>query len=127
MDWLSVDQVAEAPGLHVRTVRGYIRDGRLRAQRIGKQYRISRADLDAFTGVAAQPGSTVDVTTIMQVEDIDRGNADRVTTAVIAVAGQGLRVQTVFDEKRGRLRVMAFGDPGACAELLRIVEAVVRG
>jgi excisionase family DNA binding protein len=46
----SVEQVAERLSLHVRTVRGYIRDGRLRAVRIGKQYRIAAADLDALTG-----------------------------------------------------------------------------
>jgi hypothetical protein len=31
-----------------------VRDGRLPATRIGKQYRIARSDLDAFTG--ARPG-----------------------------------------------------------------------
>jgi excisionase family DNA binding protein len=30
--------------LHVRTVRKYVRDGRLKAVRIGKQYRIARDD-----------------------------------------------------------------------------------
>ncbi|MEE3921927.1 helix-turn-helix domain-containing protein [Micromonospora sp. BRA006-A] len=49
-DMYSVEQVADLLGLHVRTVRGYIRSGRLRATRIGKQYRIARADLDALTG-----------------------------------------------------------------------------
>ena len=37
----SVEQVADLLGLHVRTVRGYVRDGRLKAVRIGKQYRIA--------------------------------------------------------------------------------------
>ncbi|HEX5997016.1 MAG TPA: helix-turn-helix domain-containing protein, partial [Jiangellales bacterium] len=46
----SVEQVAHRLGLHVRTVRGYIRTGRLKAVRIGKQYRIAGADLDALTG-----------------------------------------------------------------------------
>ncbi|MEU8263779.1 helix-turn-helix domain-containing protein [Micromonospora sp. NPDC048999] len=36
----SLDQVAGLLGLHVRTVRGYVRDGRLRAARVGRQYRI---------------------------------------------------------------------------------------
>ena len=46
----SVEQVASQLGLHVRTVRNYVRDGRLKGVRIGKQYRIARADLDALTG-----------------------------------------------------------------------------
>ncbi|MEW2439811.1 helix-turn-helix domain-containing protein, partial [Streptomyces caniferus] len=46
----SVEQVAERLGLHVRTIRNYVRDGRLPAVRIGKQYRIAHEDLEAFTG-----------------------------------------------------------------------------
>jgi excisionase family DNA binding protein len=46
----SVDQVAELLGLHVKTVRNYVREGQLRAVCIGKQYRIALEDLEAFTG-----------------------------------------------------------------------------
>ena len=46
----SVEQVAEILGLHVKTVRGYVREGRLKAVRIGKQYRIAAEDLAAMTG-----------------------------------------------------------------------------
>lgn len=55
--YYSVDQVAELLDLHVRTVRGYVRDGRLKATRIGKQYRIAREDLEAFTGRPAPSSS----------------------------------------------------------------------
>ncbi|MGW4164133.1 helix-turn-helix domain-containing protein, partial [Streptomyces sp. NPDC004788] len=56
----TVEQVADLLGLHVKTVRGYVRDGRLRATRVGRQYRITRADLEEFTGVpvsAAAPAA----------------------------------------------------------------------
>ena len=46
----SVGEVAELLGLHVRTVRNYVREGRLKAVRIGKQYRISKEDFAALTG-----------------------------------------------------------------------------
>ena len=52
-EWFSVDQVAQRLGLHVRTVRNYVRDGRLKAVRIGKQYRIARSDLEELTGRSA--------------------------------------------------------------------------
>jgi excisionase family DNA binding protein len=47
---LTVRQVADLLGLHIKTVRGYVRDGRLKATRIGTSYRITRTDLAAFTG-----------------------------------------------------------------------------
>jgi len=56
----SVDQVASLLGLHVKTVRGYVRDGRLKAVRIGKQYRITREDLEAFAGQPVEPPQQVD-------------------------------------------------------------------
>ncbi len=52
---LSAEEAAQILGLQVRTVRNYVRDGRLPGVRIGKQYRIARADLEAFaSGAVAQ-------------------------------------------------------------------------
>lgn len=56
--WFSVDEVAQALGLQPRTVRNYIRDGRLPAVRIGKQYRIAAADFAALTGSALPPATS---------------------------------------------------------------------
>ncbi|MEO3922275.1 helix-turn-helix domain-containing protein [Micromonosporaceae bacterium B7E4] len=133
----SVEQVADRLGLHVRTVRGYIRSGRLRAVRIGKQYRIARADLDALTGGAGptRPGgpAAVEVSSIVQVDGIDRSGADRLGTFLLAGAntnhdlGRPLRVQTVHDEERGRMKIVILGDAAATAELLHLLDAVLRG
>src|SRR6202521_607073 len=104
----SVDQVAERLGLHVRTVRNYVRDGRLKAVRIGKQYRIAREDLEALTGhPAAASGSVsepsrhhVEVSSIVQIEAIGFDTAGRVTSALMAAAkgrpeaDQPLRIDT---------------------------------
>ena len=56
-EFYSVDRVAALLGLHVKTVRAYVHDGRLKATRIGKQYRIARADLEALTG---KPAATLE-------------------------------------------------------------------
>ncbi|SCG72646.1 DNA binding domain-containing protein, excisionase family [Micromonospora echinaurantiaca] len=133
----SVEQVADRLGLHVRTVRGYIRSGRLRAVRIGKQYRIARTDLDALTGRPrpARPTTVVpaEVSSIVQVDGVDRATADRLGTLVLAAAntgsggGQPLRVQTVHDEERNRMKIVILGGAAATAELLRLVDAVLDG
>src|SRR4029450_6317414 len=114
--WLSVEQVAEQLGLHVRTVRGYIRDGRLKAVRIGKQYRIAPADLHAFTG---QPGDPVrprvEVPTVVEFDGIGATAADRLSTLLIAGAqlprhtSELLRIQTVYDATRAGVTVILRG------------------
>ncbi|MFE9692246.1 helix-turn-helix domain-containing protein [Micromonospora sp. NPDC005806] len=134
-DMYSVEQVAELLGLHVRTVRGYIRAGRLRAVRIGKQYRIARADLDALTGRPTPPPRAgrpaLEVSSIAQVDGVDRATADRLTTLVLAAANTGhdparpLRVQTVHDEERHRMKIVVLGAAAATADLLRLVDAVL--
>ena len=48
----SIAEVAIALGISVSTVRRMIRSGRLSAFRIGRQWRISLASLQAFTGAS---------------------------------------------------------------------------
>ena len=51
---LSVEQVAMVLDLTPRTVRGYLRDGRLKGVRVGKEWRIHQDDFERFldaTGV----------------------------------------------------------------------------
>ncbi|MEU1968381.1 helix-turn-helix domain-containing protein [Micromonospora sediminicola] len=134
-DMYSVEQVAELLGLHVRTVRGYIRAGRLRAVRIGKQYRIARADLDALTGRPQSPAAVAaaEVSSIVQLDGVDRTAADRLATLVLAGVNthhdpdRPLRVQTVHDEERHRMKIVILGDLAATADLLRLVDAVLGG
>ncbi|GAA4566531.1 helix-turn-helix domain-containing protein [Micromonospora coerulea] len=138
-DVYSVEQVADRLGLHPRTVRGYIRSGRLRAVRIGKQYRIARADLDALTGgprPASPPraaGPSVEVSSIVQVDGVDRAAADRLGTLVLAGANTShdpahpLRVQTVHDEERQRMKIVILGGAAATADLLHLLDAVLAG
>ncbi|MER8182506.1 helix-turn-helix domain-containing protein [Kitasatospora sp. NPDC094015] len=133
----SVEQVADLLGLHVRTVRGYVRDGRLAAVRIGKQYRIAREDLESFTGrpvpgpeVAAAPGG--EVTCVVRLEGIDQDRMQRLTTLLTASltgrppGGEPLRVETVHDEERSTARLVVIGGLEDSAEILRLI-AVLTG
>jgi excisionase family DNA binding protein len=138
---LSIDQVAEQLGLHVRTVRRYVRDGRLRAVRIGKQYRVAREALDALTGRDAAPPALaaaaaavasarhVEVSSIVQVDGVDLETANRVTTALLAAAKgrpdtpDPLRIDTIYDPERARLKVILNGSAPTTASLLKFVNA----
>lgn len=50
----TVDQVAKMLDMHPRTVRRYIREGQLRAAKVGGEWRIRREDADMFMGGKAQ-------------------------------------------------------------------------
>ncbi|MET9464565.1 helix-turn-helix domain-containing protein [Streptomyces sp. NPDC006544] len=143
----SVGEVAERLGLHVRTVRGYVRDGRLKAVRIGKQYRISRADFEALTslpsegpgaggGAGGGPGAgaplgQVEVSSIVQIDTIDPDAASRLATLVTASAQSPrdtptpLRVQTLYDKERARMKIVILGDAVTSAELLHLIDGLL--
>jgi excisionase family DNA binding protein len=129
----SPDQVADMLGLHVRTVRGYVRDGRLPAVRIGKQYRISEQDLRAFTGEPlAEPPVRAEATAVVQLTGIGRELMDRVSTLVVAGAnstsagGQRLHVHTAYDASQRSLKVIAVGEPDDAARVLSMIGALVQ-
>ncbi|MDT0489111.1 helix-turn-helix domain-containing protein [Streptomyces sp. NPDC012600] len=135
----SIGEVAERLGLHVRTVRNYVRDGRLKAVRIGKQYRISRADFEALT--SRPPGDTpsgdiggrgrAEVSSIVQIDGVGPDAAHRLSTFVTASAQsprdtrEPLRVQTVYDKERARMKIVVLGSAADTAELLHLVDGVL--
>ncbi|KAF0846997.1 excisionase family DNA binding protein [Nocardia caishijiensis] len=131
-----MEQVAELLGLHVRTVRGYVRDGKLPAARIGKQYRITHDDLETFTGLPiGTPKPTAaghaEASCIVEIDDIDRATVDRVTTLLTATAstrgpgGRPLRVETSYDPARHRLKVILLGGLADTARLLDYLDGVL--
>ncbi|MFJ9785663.1 helix-turn-helix domain-containing protein [Amycolatopsis sp. NPDC101161] len=138
MEVFSVEQVAAKLGLHVRTVRNYVRDGRLKAVRIGKQYRIAADDLEAFTGLpVAEPRPDrpiAELSSVTEVAGVDRATADRIATVVVASvngprdAGErALRVETIYDQERATMKIIVLGDLAAGADLLRFVASFTEG
>ncbi|MFE2283634.1 helix-turn-helix domain-containing protein [Streptomyces sp. NPDC059443] len=140
----SVGEVAERLGLHVRTVRNYVRDGRLKAVRIGKQYRISREDFEALTSLPAPAGDAdvppaepdrprghVEVSSIVQIDAIGPDAASRLATLLTATAQSPrdtpdpLRVQTVYDKERARMKIVILGDPATTADLLHLLDGAL--
>ncbi|MCT7658159.1 helix-turn-helix domain-containing protein [Mycobacterium deserti] len=130
----STEEVAEALGLHVRTVRGYVRDGSLPAVRIGKQYRIARADFEQFAGgrtleAAVDDAPRVEVSAIVAVEGVAPQAMSRITTHLMAAVssrtGAGhLDVHTVYDQARQTLRIIVVGDPDDAARAITLSSAL---
>jgi excisionase family DNA binding protein len=47
-EWLSVEDIANDIGVTIDTVRAWIRQKKLRAYRVGRDYRIRRTDYNKF-------------------------------------------------------------------------------
>jgi excisionase family DNA binding protein len=130
----TVDEVAHRLHLHVRTVRRFIREGRLPAKRIGKEYRITRSALHEFAGLAAEPAHSpiartrqVLVSSIVDVDAINAEDGQRITTLIMAGLNSRRgepdfpRVDSLYDADRGRLRIMITASPTLTCDLVRTI------
>ncbi len=132
----SVEQVAALLGLHVKTVRAYVRDGRLKATRIGKQYRIMRADLEALTGAPFSPRDSarrhrhIEVSSVVMIDAVSTETAQRVTTTLTAAlkgprdGDTPARIDTIYDEERARLKIIVSGSVETTTHLLAMISVV---
>ncbi|MEQ8859220.1 MAG: helix-turn-helix domain-containing protein [Pseudomonadales bacterium] len=130
------EQVADRLGLHVRTVRRYIREGRLSAVRLGRRYRVTRAALEAFAGITPDPATptgrpVADVSIVIGIDDLDHEAVERLTTHVMAsVSGRRdrttpVRVDASHDPERRRLKLIVSGDLAAAMSMLALVNALL--
>ena len=134
----SAEQVAAMLNLHVKTVRRYVRDGRLKAKRIGKEYRITRADLEAFAGEVRPAEKDVPRTrhviasSIVDVDAISPKESDRVTTMIMASLnarrGEGdfPRVDSIYYPEQGRLRVTITASLVLTCELIQMIDVLLK-
>lgn len=57
IQYYTVEQISEMLDIHPKTIQRYIREGKLRAVKIGKGWRVTGHDLSAFTEQAASGGT----------------------------------------------------------------------
>lgn len=128
---LTVDAAAKLLQLHPKTVLRFIRQGRLRASKVGKQYRVLRSDLNAFAGAGGPPdASEAKATSIVDIEDVDAALLQRLS-AVLLGASQGSRqapvsLDIVHDPARHSVKVIVIAAPADAAVLLSLVDACLR-
>jgi len=134
----SLEEVAERLGVQVRTVRSYVRKGRVKAIRIGKQYRVAREDLESITGPHAWRASTArhrnaEVSSVVQVDAVTQETADRVITHLQGASkapredGSTLRVETIYDRGRAQLKVIVIGSLSGTAAMFGLLTVILGG
>jgi excisionase family DNA binding protein len=132
----SLDQVAERLGLHVRTVRAYVRTGRLRAIRIGKQYRVAREDLEAIFSAGHSPDAVArrrnaEVSSVVQMSAVTQNMvfriAEHLRTAVKTPRDDGstLRIETIYDQGHAELKVIVIGSLSGTAAVYGLLGAIL--
>lgn len=112
-----------------------IREGRLRATRIGKSYRILPADLDAFVGIESTdvPPMPPRATSIIDVPEIDAGAVDRLVAATQGLwlsrrqDDGALSFTATYDAPYRQLRFVVVGSPVDVAGWMESVAHMLDG
>lgn len=131
----TVEQVAEMIDMHPKTIRKFIREGRLKANKVGKRWRITGHDLSVFTegGEESQveekstdvafstdeavqtPKQKVSVSTVVDIHVADMEDGSRISNMLIAVMNNkdpkygNSTMNVQFLEKENKIRIMLWG------------------
>ena len=134
---LTPDDVAKQLGLHVRTVRRYLRDGELPAVKVGKRLRVPASALTRLadpTRDAEAPVVPVNSrsTAIVEIDAIGERETSSLLSHLHGAAnaprpeGDSLRIDSHQDPTTRRLRVVIFGEIGTTATVLGLIETYLQ-
>ncbi|THD54193.1 helix-turn-helix domain-containing protein [Phenylobacterium sp.] len=127
----TVEQFAERLKLHKKTVLRFIREGRLRAVKVGKSYRILRTDMEAMTGMVRGVGeSAARVTSIVDIPDVEPALAQHLARALPAIRmgaeapAEPMSLDVAYDTVRRHVKIVIVGSPADTASMLRMVQVL---
>ena len=127
-----VDAAAEALKLHPKTVLRFIREGKLKATKVGRAFRIPRREVEALAGIddpAGQIGTSARATAIIDIEDLTVDEAQRIVTLVQAsVAGpkpRPIQIETAYDRVTRTLKLVIIASPGDTGALVSMVATAI--
>ncbi len=120
--YYSVEEISKIIGMHPKTIARYIREGKLPANKVGKEWRISGHDLSVFVeGHHSKPSADsyevkpITVTAVVDIPGTDKDTAMRIANTLTAAANskgpeaERASVSTQYIAAEGMLRVMLWG------------------
>lgn len=141
---------AEILDMHHKTIRNFITEGKLRAVKVGKQWRISHDDLCFFmeknkdftekeqivefstdeTQISAV-SRRINVSTVIDIEQIDKDQYMRVSNTLIAIMNgkssefKNSTVKVKYYESYNKVMVLLWGDVTFIEEMLSTISMLV--
>ncbi|OZV13130.1 hydroxyacid dehydrogenase [Tissierella sp. P1] len=146
----TVNQVAEILGMHHKTIRKFITQGKLGANKLGKQWRISEEDLNSFMKQDVNTSDEdikedeeiefstneinlsiirpkINVSAVIEINEIDMEQYMRISNTLIAIMNckdPSIGKSTMnmkYSKKDNRLRVMLWGTMKFTEEMLSTI------
>lgn len=134
-NFYTADQVADMLNMHPKTIRKYIREGKLKATKVGKQWRITGDELSQFSEgiIQTQPEKTKVEIKVSSVIDIPVATIDdsmRIANTLSAIMNQKTSdyghstITTQYLESEKTLRVMLWGTTKFTRIIIESIESL---
>ncbi|RII34839.1 DNA-binding protein [Clostridium chromiireducens] len=152
----TIDQIAEKLGMHHKTIRKFITEGKLRANKVGKQWRISGHDLSLFmennnvnvsnknevenekmefsTGEVDIKSriNKINVSTVIDINEVAIEEYMRISNTLIAIMNSkdskmsNSTINMKYYPKERNLKVMLWGDAEFTKEMLDLISILTQ-
>ena len=151
----TIDQIAEILGMHHKTIRKFITEGKLRANKVGKQWRISGHDLSLFmednnvniknnnklesekiefsTGDVDSNNKTskINVSTVIDINEVDIDEHRRISNTILALMNSkdskmsNSTINIKYYKSDKNLKVMLWGNIKFTNEMLDFISSII--
>jgi excisionase family DNA binding protein len=136
-EYFTVEQIAELLAIHPKTIQRYIREGRLRASKIGKSWRVTGHDLSLFVehnpeaaSATEPPAMQVTASSVIDITVPGKNEAIRIMNTLTAALnakppeyGQS-SLQSQYLESEKRVRVTLWGGVRFLAVMLETIASL---
>ena len=151
----TIDQIAEILGMHHKTIRKFITEGKIRANKLGKQWRISGHDLSLFMEnnnfkignersveseqIEFSNGNIdtnnkfnkINISTVIDINDVNIDEYRRISNMLLALMNSkdskmsNSTINIKHYQKEGNLKIMLWGDTEFIKEMLDIISMLI--
>lgn len=145
----TIDKIAEMLGMHHKTIRKFITEGKLRANKVGKQWRISSHDLSLFmednsvtikkkndleneiiefkVGNENSKIHKINISTVIDIMEIDDEDYRRISNTLLALMNSkdskmsNSNLNLKYYEKERNLKILLWGNLEFSKEMLDFI------
>ncbi len=133
----SVDEISQMLTLHPKTVRRFIREGKITGKKIGREWKVAQADFIAYahgelSEVAEQeqvysaPKNRITVSAVVEFYEKESEEASRISNSLIAILNSkepswgNARYDLIYNPEDGKARFVLYGTPVFISEIMKI-------
>lgn len=145
----TIDKIAEMLGMHHKTIRKFIREGKLRANKVGKQWRISSHDLSIFMednsvtiknkndsedsaievkfGEENHSGHKINISTVVDIVEVDSEEYRKISNTLLALMNSrdskmtNSNINIKYYENERNLKILLWGNIEFTKEMLDFI------